>query len=62
MAFQQTTWKIGLRAFLFERQVPDIASPIYLRDDGRETATHVAAYFLQEGDAQRELPSAMQTR
>src|SRR4029077_1982598 len=59
---QMRTGKIGLRAFLFERQVPDIASPICVCGDGRETATHVAAYCLQEGGARRELPFAMQTR
>src|SRR4029077_4460543 len=58
---QMRTGKIGLRAFLFERQVPDIASPICVCGDGRETATHVAAYCLQEGGARRELPFAMQT-
>src|SRR4029077_5635185 len=57
---QMRTRKIGLRAFLFERQVPDIASPICFCGDGRETATHVAAYCLQEGGARRELPFAMQ--
>src|SRR4029077_18295366 len=44
------------------RQVPDIASPICICGDGRETATHVAAYWLQEGGAPPELPFAMQTR
>jgi hypothetical protein len=55
--YDHTYYYILLR----ERQVPDIASPICVCGDGRETATHVAAYCLQEGDARRELPFAMQT-
>ena len=38
---QMRTGKIGLRAFLFERRVPDVMTPVCACGDGRETARHV---------------------
>jgi hypothetical protein len=43
------TGKIGLQAFLFERRVPDVMTPVCSCGiDGRETACHVAAYCQLE--------------
>lgn len=57
---QMRTGKIGLRAFLFERRVPDVMTPVCACGDGRETARHVAAYCQLE-TTRRELPFAMRT-
>ena len=58
---QMRTGKIGLRAFLFERRVPDVMTPVCSCGDGRETARHVAAYCQLEETTRRELPFAMRT-
>jgi hypothetical protein len=58
---QMRTGKIGLRAFLFERRVPDVMTPVCVCGDGRETARHVAAYCQLEEATRRELPFAMRT-
>jgi hypothetical protein len=50
-----------LRAFLFERGVPDIATPVCQCGQGRETAAHVAAYCPDENVSRRSLPFAMRT-
>ena len=47
------TGKIGIRAFLFERQVPDVMTPVCSCGDGRETARHVAAYCQLEETTRR---------
>jgi hypothetical protein len=61
LLIQMRTGKIGLRAFLFERQVPDVMTPVCACGDGRETARHVAAYCQLEEITRRELPYAMRT-
>ena len=44
IAFQVRTEKIGLRSFLFDRKVPDIASPICQCMQGRQTAKHLLIF------------------
>jgi hypothetical protein len=44
---QARTGKIGLRAFLFQRQVPDVATPLCQCGEGRETAEHVVCHCLR---------------
>lgn len=61
LLIQMRTGKIGLRAFLFGRGVPDIATPICRCGQGRETAAHVAAYCPEENTNRRSLPFAMRT-
>jgi hypothetical protein len=58
---QMRTGRIGLRAFLFERRVPDVMTPVCACGDGRETALHVAAYCPLEEATRRELPFVMRT-
>ena len=59
---QMRTGKIGLRAFLFGRGVPDVATPVCRCGQGRETAVHVAAYCPDEESNRRRLPFAMRTQ
>jgi hypothetical protein len=56
------TGKIGLRAFLFDRGVPDVATPVCRCGQSRETAVHVAAYCPDEETNRRRLPFAMRTQ
>jgi hypothetical protein len=59
LLIQMRTEKIGLRAFLFERKVPEVMTPACECGNGYETALHVAAYCRKETSARRELPFAM---
>ena len=54
---QARTGKIGLRAFLFERRVPDVMTPVCACGDGRETET--AIWSGSEGPYQGSLPDSM---
>jgi hypothetical protein len=63
---QARTGKIGLRAFLFQRQVPDVATPLCQCGEGRETAEHVVCYCLrwreQRAALEGRLGRALRTR
>ncbi len=52
---QMRTGKIGLRAFLFSRQVPDVATPQCQCGQGRETAFHIAVACPDTEEARRQL-------
>jgi hypothetical protein len=61
LLIQMRTGKIGLRAFLFDRGVPEVPTPICRCGQGRETAAHVAVYCPEESFSRRSLPFAMRT-
>ena len=62
---QVRTGKIGLNAFLFECQVPDVMSP-NCRYGARETAAHVILYCpilaTQRAGLNRDLKRPLRTR
>src|SRR5260370_29237467 len=63
---QIRTGKVGLRAFLFERKVPDVATPRCLCGEAPETAAHLALDcrdLAQQSEELRRLmsPKAMRT-
>ena len=54
---QMRTGRIRLRAFLFERRVPDVMTPVCACGDGREKARHEAA--VRDPTYQGSLPHSM---
>jgi hypothetical protein len=58
---QMRTGKVGLRSFLFHRQVPEVITPICRCGQGEETPAHIAAYCTTENTARAQLPFTMRT-
>jgi len=61
LLIQIRTGKIGLRSFLFDKQVPEVITPICRCGQDRETPCHVIAHCSIENVARTELPFTMRT-
>jgi Reverse transcriptase (RNA-dependent DNA polymerase)/Endonuclease-reverse transcriptase len=52
---QIRTGKVGLRAFLFQRRVPNVATPLCRCGNGEETPAHIAVFCPELEEERREL-------
>lgn len=59
---QTRTGKIGLRAFLFERKVPDVTSPLCSCGTEAETPAHLALSCVLLADEREELRRSLAPR
>lgn len=62
LLLQLRTGKVGLRAFLFDRKVPDVITPLCSCGTEKETPAHIALNCVLYGDEREELRRALAPR
>ena len=59
---QIRTGRIGYRAFLFHRNVPEVATPHCRCGTGRQTAEHMVVWCPELNEARTSLPFPLSNR